>query len=142
MKLFVVVSSTGVPVMGTEYESCIPFEHIDSMAAAGYKFKVNGKLTAKSNVRDAVRAALDAGVGHRAESSTDEIASNNPATTVTTSTGSKSRSVRCIETGKVYHNQSAAAKDLGIDPAQVSDSIKTGRPRSGYTFERVLDEVS
>ena len=45
--------------------------------------------------------------------------------------------VRCVNTGKIYPNQSAAAKDLHIDPAQVSDSIKTGRPRSGYTFEKV-----
>ena len=47
-----------------------------------------------------------------------------------------SKQVICVDTGKIYKNQSEAAKDLGIDPAQVSDSIKTGRKRSGYLFQR------
>lgn len=51
---------------------------------------------------------------------------------------STSKRVRCIDTGEVFDTQSAAAKHFNIDPAQVSDSIKTGRPRSGYTFEKVV----
>ena len=46
--------------------------------------------------------------------------------------------IECIETGKFYSKQSHAARDLGIDPSAVSDSIKTGRPRKGYTFRKVL----
>lgn len=53
--------------------------------------------------------------------------------------GKLSRQVRCIDTGEVFDNQSAAAKHFKIDPAQVSDSIKTGRPRSGYRFEKVVE---
>lgn len=62
------------------------------------------------------------------------VAAPEPATVASVKT---SKRVRCIETGKIYENQSAAARDLKIDPAQVSDSIKTGRRRSGYTFEKV-----
>ena len=45
--------------------------------------------------------------------------------------------IRCKETGQIWDKQSHAAKELGIDAAQVSDSIKTGKTRSGYTFERI-----
>lgn len=45
--------------------------------------------------------------------------------------------IRCIETGKIYDKQAHAARDLGIDPSYVSDSIKTGKSHKGYTFERI-----
>ncbi|WP_301003131.1 hypothetical protein [uncultured Duncaniella sp.] len=48
------------------------------------------------------------------------------------------KEVRCTDTNEVFMNQSVAAKYFGIDPAQVSDSIKTGRKRSGHTFEKVV----
>lgn len=48
--------------------------------------------------------------------------------------------IRCIETGELFSKQSEAAKHLNIDPAQVSDSIKTGKKRSGYTFERITED--
>ena len=45
--------------------------------------------------------------------------------------------ILCVDTGKIYSKQSEAAKDLGIDPAAVSDSLKSGKRRAGYIFERV-----
>ena len=45
--------------------------------------------------------------------------------------------IRCKESGQTWEKQSWAAKELGIDAAQVSDSIKTGKTRSGYTFEKI-----
>lgn len=45
--------------------------------------------------------------------------------------------IRCKETGQTWEKQSWAAKELDIDAAQVSDSIKTGKTRSGYTFEKI-----
>ena len=45
--------------------------------------------------------------------------------------------ILCVDTGKIYNKQSEAAKDLGIDPAAVSDSLKSGKRRAGYIFERV-----
>lgn len=49
--------------------------------------------------------------------------------------------IECIQTGKLYAKQSHAARDLGIDPAYVSDSIKTGKQHKGYSFRKVLKSV-
>ena len=49
--------------------------------------------------------------------------------------------LECIQTGKLYAKQSHAARDLGIDPAYVSDSIKTGKQHKGYSFRKVLKPV-
>lgn len=67
-------------------------------------------------------------------SDTSKSASNAPSVSAR-----QSKKVRCIDTGEVFDSQSAAAKHFKIDPAQVSDSIKTGRPRSGYRFEKVVE---
>jgi hypothetical protein len=45
--------------------------------------------------------------------------------------------IQCVETGEIFQKQSDAAKAYSIDPAQVSDSLKTGKKRSGYTFVRI-----
>ena len=39
--------------------------------------------------------------------------------------------IECIETGKLYAKQSHGARDLGIDPSYVSDSIKTRKQHKG-----------
>ena len=148
-KLFRVVDRRGLG-MSTDYESCIDYQHHDSMADAGYTFYVAGKKVAKNKVRQAVAEALAQGIGHPKGETVLNPITNKPVeedfkvdfelgdTKTDSASATKfSKQVRCKETGVVYANQSAAAKDLGIDPAQVSDSIKTGRPRSGYTFERV-----
>lgn len=146
-KLFKVVDSRGLG-MSTDYESCIDYEHFDSLSAAGYTFYVAGKKVPKSKVKDAVADALSKGIGVPADKVIINLITKKPVEDdfkVDFELGSVQskpdvkygKSVRCKETGKVYPNQSAAAKDMGIDPAQVSDSIKTGRPRSGYTFEKV-----
>lgn len=175
VKLFEVFDMFGNAKMGTNYESCIEFEYLDSMAAAGFKFKVAGQWTPRSKVPAAIEAALSKGVGYRIGKFAPEVDLKaqlkatdpdrkieiiEPRTPVTSESAvpeapevseapepitaepepaeiQYTKQVRCIDTGKVYPNQSAAARDLHIDPAQVSDSIKTGRPRSGYRFEKV-----
>ena len=119
MMTFQIFNSAGNCVLVTEYESCIPYEDLDAMSKAGYKFKIDGKAVPKNAILSTVKCSID-------------------NTSVPQISHKYSRQVRCIDTGKIYKNQSEAAKDLSIDPAQVSDSIKTGRPRSGYTFERVI----
>ncbi len=136
-----------VTMMSTNCEGCVPYEYLESQEAAGYKFKVAGKFVKRKEVASAVKKALDEGIGiRRSEVIVEEdaepeihidLAQSEDVTAMNQVPVKKSKEVRCIETGKVYVNQSAAARDLGIDPAQVSDSIKTGRKRSGYTFERV-----
>lgn len=63
--------------------------------------------------------------------------SDTPKSTVTKPSAGKKFVIRCKETGQTWEKQSWAAKELGIDAAQVSDSIKTGKTRSGYTFEKI-----
>lgn len=134
---FEVCNAQGKVIMSTEHESCVPYEYLDSMVRGGYRFKVNGKYVVKNNVRKAIAESLGnpatvSSVSSNAPSSIPDMPAEHISSTVT------SKSVRCIETGKIYKNQAEAARDLNIDPAQVSDSIKSGRPRSGYRFERVL----
>ena len=63
--------------------------------------------------------------------------SDTPKSTATKPSAGKKFVIRCKETGQTWEKQSWAAKELGIDAAQVSDSIKTGKTRSGYTFEKI-----
>ncbi len=63
--------------------------------------------------------------------------SDIPKSSATKPSAGKKFVIRCKETGQTWEKQSWAAKELGIDAAQVSDSIKTGKTRSGYTFEKI-----
>lgn len=51
--------------------------------------------------------------------------------------GMRHPQIKCVETGEVFMKQSDAARTYNIDPAQISDSLKTGKTRSGYTFVRI-----
>lgn len=115
--LFEVIGPDGKCKMCTEYESCIPYEHLDSMTRAGYIFRLDNKKVSKHQLMT--------------------ITSISPKSQGRIS----SRFViKCIETSKEYATQADAARDMNIDPAQVSDSIKTGRKRSGYTFVKEVIE--
>lgn len=67
----------------------------------------------------------------------DDAQAPTAAPSLVQSAAKKKTVIRCKETGQIWDKQSHAAKELGIDAAQVSDSIKTGKTRSGYTFERI-----
>ncbi len=109
--------------MTTESPECIPYEDIDKLYQAGYRFRLNGKAVGKNDIKTKVNAIL------------------HSSTTISSNSHNGSRCfILCVDSGIEYPTQSAAARDLGIDPAQVSDSIKTGRPRSGYTFKKVFEE--
>ena len=122
MKFEVVRSSDNRVMMSTEYESCIPYEHLDSMSQSGYYFRIDGKKVSSKFLKQ---------IDNSTEQSFD-ISESNTSINKTTS-----NSVRCVDTGEIFKNQAEAARHFNIDPAQVSDSIKTGRPRSGHTFEKV-----
>lgn len=109
--------------MITESPECIPYNDLDKMYQAGYRFKLNGRAVGKSDIKNKVNAVL------------------HTSTNVSSNSHKVSKCfILCVDNGVEYPTQSAAARDLGIDPAQVSDSIKTGRPRSGYTFKKVFEE--
>lgn len=111
--LFEVIGPDKQPKMGTDYFDLVPWDDISNMAQAGYTFKWEGQSISKTLLLKRITEG-------------SRYFESKPVS-----------GVLCVETGKVYNKQSEAAKDLGIDPAQVSDSIKTGRPRSGYTFKKV-----
>ena len=129
--LFEVWGPDGHCKMTTNDVRCIYDERtLQSMVDYKHTFKLNGKKATKKDVVEFLKSS--GVVGH--ELVPERIDASRDAATPITNT---SKEVRCVTTGKTYKNQAEAAKDLGIDPAQVSDSIKTGRPRSGYIFEKV-----
>lgn len=81
---------------------------------------------------------LDETVAETVESSVNKAPEPPVTKSITTKpSAGKKFVIRCKETGQTWEKQSWAAKELGIDAAQVSDSIKTGKTRSGYTFEKI-----
>lgn len=45
--------------------------------------------------------------------------------------------IRCVETGRVYDNQTEAARDIGCSRGLISYALDTQGPAKGYHFERV-----
>lgn len=52
-----------------------------------------------------------------------------------------SRSIICLNNGRVYKTQKDAGIDLNIDPVNISYSMSTGKPYKGYTFRKALEFV-
>lgn len=159
---FQIVNPIGEYVMVTEHAECLyDKETISEMNSAGYKFRIEGKLVPVSKFKEYLsgrpisrvaepkefevkseasepienRNNLKSSFFHNKESTSDR-ASTSKILTSSTTTKLKLK-VRCIDTGEIFNKQSEAAKKYGIDPAAVSDSLKTGRKRAGYTFEWV-----
>lgn len=52
-----------------------------------------------------------------------------------------SRTIVCLNNGKVYKTQKEAGEDLDIDPVNISYSISTDKPYKGYTFKKAMEFV-
>lgn len=132
MKFEVVRKYDNRPMMSTDNPSCIGFKYLDAQEASGYYFRVDGKRVSGAEIRRRFNYQQPA----------EEIAA--ASSTVSTSSAPpvrKVKKIRCITNNKIYNNMSAAARDIGIDPAAVSYSMKVGRPTtSGYSFEFVEDD--
>ena len=140
--LYEVINQDGKVMASTTYKSCIySMDLMMHMNENGWRFRIDGKLIPKTNFKSAMEQAIAKAVcEHGTEYNPDGDEPSEKKSTPASHPVQRTRrggKVRCIDNGKIYNSQSEAAKDLKIDPAQVSDSIKTGRPRSGYTFERV-----
>lgn len=96
--------------------SCIDYDHCVSQKEVGYTFKLDGKTVSLNQIRELLKIDAPKPV----ESTTRKV-----------------RSIRCINNDKVYRTMSEAGKDLGIDSAQISYSLKVDRPTKGYSFEFV-----
>ena len=141
--LFKVIGPDGQTKVGTDSVQCIyPEDVLLSMSRCGYKFELNGKRSTAKAVSDYVKENMYSSEIEENSEETEDSANNDvvidtqekkPKPEISKKVGK----IRCVDNGKVYNKQSEAAKDLGIDPAAVSDSLKTGRKRAGYLFERV-----
>lgn len=125
MKFEVVRKNDDKVIMSTEHESCIDFQCFESQEKAGYYFRLNGKKMSGK----AIKAHFE-----HSDKSNDSPSISNDATI------RKVRPIRCLNNGKQYKNMSEAGKDLGLDSALISYSLKVGRPTKGYSFEFVNDE--
>lgn len=143
-------------------------ERIRSMQQAGYSFKLDGRWIAIGKfIEDKINCesqpnskSLDsltvAELKQIAKDAMDKFVEENPdmmqkavdgiyKAVIDQTESSKTPQdpnlktmIECIETGKLYDKQAHAARDLGIDPSYVSDSIKTGKKHKGYSFRKVL----
>lgn len=112
----------------TEDVGFIPdLEYLKSMYEVGLKFYIDDKLSSVDSV-DSVRNSVAVVRNERFNKSDKSIS---------LFAIKSNRMVHCIETDQYFNKQSEAAKTLKIDPAAVSDSLKTHRRRSGFTFEWV-----
>ena len=131
MKFEVIRKYDNKTMMCTEDEQCISSETLESQESSGYYFKLDGKrisakeLKSRLNYRPA--AVQTHTTGNKVTSEVSEIA--QPTST------RKVRSIRCINNNKIYKNMSEAGKDLGLDSALISYSLKVNRPTKGYSFE-------
>ena len=97
------------------------------------------EVQVENSVEEVETPIADEGVTEEVEPVMNETSKslNSPKSTPAKASTGKKFVIRCKETGQTWEKQSWAAKQLGIDAAQVSDSIKTGKTRSGYTFEKI-----
>ena len=141
--LFKVIGPDGQTKLGTEFVQCIyPEDVLLSMSRCGYKFELNGKRATAKAVSDYVKenmysSEIEENSEEKEDSANNDVVIDTQEKKPKPETSKKVGKIRCVNTGKVYNKQSEAARDLGIDPAAVSDSLKTGRKRAGYLFERV-----
>ena len=119
---FEVINSNGHVVMNTDMIECVPaLDELNAMSNAGYRYKVDGKIVAKSKVIEAVGGSKP-------------IASSVYSSS---KSGTHVEGVRCIETGVIYKNKVEAGKALGMSDSAVYDSIKLKKKVKGYSFEMV-----
>lgn len=112
----------------TEDVGFIPdIEYLESMHEVGLKFYIDNKLSSVVSV--------DSARNKEAEVRNERVSKSDKP--ISLFAIKSNRMVHCIETDQYFNKQSEAAKTLGIDPAAVSDSLKTHRKRSGFTFEWV-----
>lgn len=129
---FQIKDNTGVCKYYTEYVSCIPLDSLDSMSSVGLVFYLDDKKISAS--------ALKSQFGSKKSNKAKSLISETPAIDLEhLDFPITSRTVVCMNTGKVYKNQSEAAKDLKIDPSYISDCVCKDKEYKGYRFKRAVD---
>lgn len=125
---FEAIGPDGKVKFNTCYLECIEKDTIDRRARAGYKFRLDGKLISPANLKSLI---------HQSSSNNLTQCTSSEYTTANDSVKRSVKSIKCLNNNKVYKNMSEAGRDLGIDSALISYSLKVGRPTKGYSFEFV-----
>lgn len=120
----------------TSYTECIPLRHLQAMKDAGYKFKVDGRISTMSSVVSICNgcnalSSVPSHIAHAAPAEPMILIKVKPDN----HKSRKVRPIRCNQNGQLYRTMSEAGRALNIDPAAISYSLKVNRPTtSGYTF--------
>ena len=128
----------------TEYPSCIPFDSLDSMESVGLTFYIDGKKVSKSYIRNNFKSEeLDS------EENESEVVKTEVDTKQTSVESNEvvdpgfpitAKTIICVNTGKMYKNQKAAADEYKVDPANISYCVTTGKSYKGLFFKRVIEK--
>ena len=164
---FVVKDKDGRNLFYTEHESCVPVDKIDSMNSSGLQFYLDGKKISASNVKNQFKditppevLEYEHPVIEPVVSTPVELQQNfqkvDIKTGVTTDSSElkdsvakidlntagfqiTSRTVVCMNNGRIFKNQKEAAEALNIDINWVSYSITGKKPYNGWEFKRAVD---
>lgn len=107
----------------------IPYRHIESLAENGRVFKWNGE-------RISVKQIMELNPNKSKSKKTDitkPISDTKEDITKPRNTRGK-RKIYCKELNKTFESAAMAAKELNINPAQISVGISKGKSVRGYTF--------
>lgn len=160
---FTISNKDGMGMFYTEHDCCVPVQYVDSMASVGMRFFLDGKKISASKVKelfsDAVKSYESKKLSMTTEKSTyitkivpkeepksepvpevaPEVPSNSTVDLSNLPFPLTSRTIVCMNTGKVYRNQSEAGKDLKLDPSYISDCIKYNKACRGYILKKAVD---
>jgi len=127
----------------TEYPACIPFESLDSMESAGLTFYIDDKKVSKSYIRNSFKSeGLNPKENKSEVIKTEEDAKETSVESNTVDPGFPitSKTIICVNTGKMYKNQKEAADEYKVDPANISYCVNTGKSYKGLFFKRVIEK--
>lgn len=120
----------------TAYIECIPTWQLKAMKDAGYKFRVDHRLSTLSSVISLCGSCNTSSdvprrLAHAAPAEPMILSKVKSGT----QKSRKIRPIRCDQNGQIYSTMSEAGRALNIDPAAISYSLKVSRPTTaGYTF--------
>ena len=128
----------------TEFPSCIPFDSLDSMESIGLTFYIDSKKVSKSYIRNNFKSEeLDSEEDESKAVKTEvDVKETSVKSDVVVDPGFPitAKTIICVNTGKMYKNQKAAADEYKVDPANISYCVTTGKSYKGLFFKRVIEK--
>lgn len=129
MNILNVYSKEGRLEMTCYGVGAIPYHSIESLAKNGRTFRWNGEKISVKQVME-----LDPDNKKKAKKSVIEEPTDTKVDITKPTKSRKGRKIYCAELNKTFDTAAQAAKELNINPAQISQGISKGKPVRGYTF--------